>query len=164
MLRNRPVRLLFCAALVGSASLAAVAVPGGIASAVAPLTVNCTGLTGTLLNTFSFSGCTGTAFALTGATGASVPLNPTHLRITWSTTHTSKVAYTATTTPPSIACPPEAGFFNIDVLHEVGTVVVGGTTTAKGMVGGVVKLKACEYATTLISPITLWVGVGPQKV
>ncbi len=159
MSRNRPVRLLFCAALVGSASLAAVSVPGGIASA-SPLTVSCTGLTGAPV-TWNFSGCTGSGFALTGATGASVPLNATHLKITWVTGNTSKVVYASATTAPSTACPIMSGLFNVGVLHEVGKVVGG---TAAGMIGGAFKLKACEYSTTASGPASLWVGVGHQKV
>jgi hypothetical protein len=158
MRRKLPIRLIVCAALAGSASLAAAAVPGGVASAV-PLTVSCAGLTGTS-GTWSFSGCSGTAIGLTGASGTSVPINPTKLKITWATSQTSKVLYASNTTGPSTACPIVTGLTNVGVLHEVGKVVGG---SAVGMIEGLFKLKACEYSNST-GVVSLWMGLGNQKV
>jgi len=159
MRRKHSIRFIVSAAVVvGSASLAAGAVPGGIAGAV-PLTVTCPGLAGTPGN-WTFNGCAGTAFVLTGATGTSVPINPTTLKITWSTSLTSKVVYTSTTAPPSTLCPIVPGLTNVGVHKEIGKVVGG---SAAAMIGGLYKLKACEYANST-GIISLYVGLGNQKV
>jgi len=159
MRRKPSIRFIVSAAVVvGSASLAAGAVPGGIAGAV-PLTVTCPGLSGTPGN-WNFSGCAGTAFALTGATGTSIPINPTTLKITWSTSLTSKVVYTSTTAPPSTLCPILPGLTNVGVLKETGKVIGG---SAAGMIGGLYKLKACEYSNSA-GLISMYVGLGNVKV
>ena len=159
MRRKLSIRFVLSAAVVaGSASVAAGVVPGGIAGAV-PLTVTCPGLAGTPGN-WSFSGCAGTAFALTGATGTSTPINPTKLKITWATAKTSKVLYASTTSGPSTLCPIVPGVTNVGVLKETGK-VFGGSATA--MIGGLYKLRACEYSNST-GVISLYVGLGSQKV
>jgi len=159
MRRKLSIRFVLSAAVVaGSASLAAGVVPGGIAGAV-PLTVNCSGLAGTPGN-WTFSGCAGTAFALTGTTGTAVPINPTKLKITWVTTQTTKVLYSSVTAGPSTACPLVAGVTNVGVLKETGKVVGG---SAAAMVGGLYKVRACEYSNST-GIVSTYVGLGNQKV
>ncbi len=153
MLRKLSMRFILSGAVVvGSAALAAGAVPGGIAGA-SPLTVTCSGLAG-VPGAWSFSGCAGTAFGLTGATGTTVPINPTKLKITWVTTKTSKVLYSTTTAPPSSACPIVSGLTAVGILKETGKVVGGNATL---MIGGLYQLKACEYSnsTGIISAYAL---------
>jgi len=154
--RQLLLRLLVSAALAGTAALAAVGVTGGTAGAN-PLTVTCPGVTGTAPATWSLSGCAGTAFALTGATGTSVPLGVGVLKITWSTTKTSKVAYSSVVSTAG-SCPVITGYQNAGLLKETGKVIAG---SAAAMIGGIYKLKACQYANSS-GVVVMWVGVSAK--
>jgi hypothetical protein len=146
-------RLLLCAALAGSASLVAVVVPGGIASA-APLTVTCTHLTGTI-SSQSLTGCTGG-----GAIAADAGVSPAHgtnvvatKTVTWGSGKTSKTTYTYTSVTDNCVAP--AGYTKDLKEHETGHVnagVAGGT--AVGMRGGVFSGYACVFKLTA-APHTL---------
>jgi len=68
MKRHLPVRLVVCAALVGTASLATVAGFGSVAGATGPLGLTCTKTVGTE-SSQNVSGCTGSA-AIAGEAGA----------------------------------------------------------------------------------------------
>ena len=102
MRRHLSIRLAICAAaLAGSASVAAVAVPGGIAGAAAK-TVTCTKLTGSgtiSKQTISLSGCSGTASGQTGSTGTGTATTNSSKKsgtasIKWKTGKTSLETYT----------------------------------------------------------------------
>jgi hypothetical protein len=156
------IRLIACAALAGSASLAAVAVPSGIASAATPLTVTCTSLTGSA-TTQTISGCTGTAAIAADAgtppaKGTSVASTKT---ITWSNHKTTKTTYTYKAGSDA-SCPTVAKYTKDLLENATGKVVSGGT--AKGMVNGVFKGTICVYKLTA-APHTLMVrNKGSFKV
>jgi hypothetical protein len=142
MKRHLPVRLLACAALAGSASLAAVAIPGGIASA-SPLSVTCTSLTGNA-STQTISGCTGT-----GAIAADAGTPPAHgvsttstKTIKWSTNKTSVSTYTYTSGSDK-SCPAVKGYKVSALENAKGTVKSGSAT---GMIGSTFKGTICVYA------------------
>lgn len=138
-------RLLVCAVLAGSASLAAVVVPGGIASAI-PLTVSCTHLTGTITSQ-ALSGCTGG-----GAIAADAGVAPAHgtnvvstNTVTWGSGKTSKTTYTYTSVTNN--CPALTGYTKDLKEHETGHVNTGTAGgTAIGMRGGAFAGYACVYA------------------
>ena len=149
---NLPARILVCAALAGSASLAAVVIPGGIASA-SPLTLSCTHLTGTTTATATsstehLSGCSGTAKTLTGTTGtAAVKTNLATktgtATVTWATKKTSTESYKFTElTGSKNLCPGRTGYSKVAEAKETGSVTGG---TAKAMKGGAVTATACAY-------------------
>ena len=152
MRRHNAIRLVVCAALAGSASLAAVAIPGGIASA-APLTLSCTTLTGVTTATATsstehLSGCSGTAKTLTGTSGtAAVKTNLSTKKgtavVTWATHKTTDESYSFTELlGTSNKCPAKTGYSKFAEAKESGT-VTGGTATA--MKGGAVTAIACAY-------------------
>ena len=166
-----PARILVCAALAGSASLAAVAIPGGIASA-APLTLSCTTLTGTTTvtatsSTEHLSGCSGTAKTLTGTTGtAAVKTNlSTHsgtATVTWATKKTSTESYKFTElTGSKNLCPARTGYSKLAEAKETGS-VTGGTATA--MKGGAVTANACAYFKGTNHSTVYIFNDGPVKV
>ena len=149
---NLPARILVCAALAGSASLAAVVIPGGIASA-SPLTLSCLHLTGTTTATATsstehLSGCSGTAQKLTGTTGtAAVKTNLATktgtATVTWATKKTSTESYKFTElTGSKNLCSAKTGYSKVAEAKETGS-VKGGTATA--MKGGAVTATACAY-------------------
>jgi hypothetical protein len=149
MRRHLPIRLLVCAALAGSASLAAVAIPGGVATA-SPLTVTCTSLTGSA-STQTVSGCTGT-----GAIAADAGTPPAHgssvastKTITWSNHKTDKTC-------------PKVAKYTVTLLENATGKVTGGTAT--GMVGGAFSGTICVYKLTA-APHTIMVkNKGSFKV
>ena len=146
MRRHLPVRLIVCAAMAGSASLAAAAIPSGIASA-APLTVSCTHLAGSS-TTQTISGCTGT-----GANSSNAGTPPAHgtttsnlgtkqATVTWSNKKKTVSSFTYTSVTNN--CPAQSGKSKVTKVHEVGKVIASGTTTL-GMVGGATSAYICVY-------------------
>jgi hypothetical protein len=160
MRHQRTIRLMVCAALAGSASLAAVAIPGGIATA-SPLTVSCTNLSGSATSQ-TISGCTGT-----GAVAADAGVPPAHgtsvvstKTVTWSNHKTSKETYTYKSS--STANCPAVPKYTKDLRETASGKVTGGSAT--GMVGGAVSGTVCIYKLTA-APHTLIVkNVGPFKL
>ena len=71
-MRHHLSRLLVCAALAGSASLAVVGIPAGTAGAATQLTVTCTSLTGSNTSETA-SGCSGADVSQTGTHGTITP-------------------------------------------------------------------------------------------
>ena len=145
MRRHLPVRLAVCAALAGSASLAAVAIPGGVATA-SPLSVTCTTLTGNATSQ-TISGCTGTG-AITADAGTP-PAHGTSLvstkTITWSNHKTTKESYSYTASSTA-NCPSVSGYAKL--LRETikaGSKVVASSNDAAGMVGGALTGTFCVY-------------------
>jgi hypothetical protein len=150
-----PARLLVCAALAGSAALAAVAIPGGIAAA-SPLAVSCTHLSGSATSQHVY-GCTGTGAiaadagpstgiydGVHGAYGTNVVSTKT---ITWSNGKTSKTTYTYTSVTNN--CPAVSGYTKFLKEHETGHVNTGTAGgTAVGMRGGTFGGYACVYELT----------------
>ena len=175
MRRHLPIRLAVCAALVGSASLAAVAIPGGIASAAA-VTVKCktangTGASVTSSTTIKLGGCTGAGSPETGATGTAVsvtnhgqPKGKGTETITWKTTgKKSVVSFTyVESAPKSTQCKTvPKGYAAAAYVTQTGTVEPAskGTTTT-GMIGGKVTGSSCVFL-KVSSPHTVEsVGVG----
>jgi len=155
-------RLLICAALAGSASLAAVVVPGGIASAT-PLTVTCTHYSGSSASQ-AISGCTGT-----GAIAADAGVAPAHgtsvvstKTITWSNGKTMKEQYSYVLhTGAANTCPVVALKTKVDLVTETGSVIAGGTAT--GMVGGALSGTICVYKLTA-APHTISINNKPGTV
>jgi len=149
---------MVCAAMAGSASLAAAAIPGGIASAV-PLTVSCTTLsstspTATSNSTGTISGCSGT-----GANSTNAGVAPAHgtdvsnlstkkATITWSNGKKTVSSFTYTSLTNNCVAP--AGYTNLAKVHETGKVLpsTSGTTTA-GMVGGLTSATVCAFKKTV---------------
>jgi len=148
-----PIRLIVCAAMAGSASLAAVAISGGVASAT-PLTVSCTHLTGTVTSQ-TLSGCTGG-----GAIAADAGVAPAHgtnvvatKTVTWGSGKTSKTTYTYASVTNN--CPALTGYTKDLKEHETGHVNTGTAGgTAIGMRGGAFSGYACVYKLTA-APHTL---------
>jgi hypothetical protein len=145
MRRHLPFQLLACAALAGTASFGAIALPGGIAGAKS-LSVKCTGLTGNGSSS-SITGCKGSGLSETGSSGTSVTDTTTATSgtstITWSTGATSDEAYTyKELTGSKDKCPaPPAGFSALAEVTEKGS-VTGGTA----LVGSKVKGTVCVYS------------------
>ncbi len=135
MKRHLPVRLLACAALAGSASLAAVVIPGGVASASS--TVTCTSLTGNA-STQTLSGCSGSGSSQTGTSGVSTASTKT---VKWKTGKTSVSTYSYKNGSDA-SCPAVSGYTK-DLLENVTGKVTGGTAT--GLVGGSYKATVCVY-------------------
>ena len=152
MRRHLPIRLAICAAaLAGSASVAAVAVPGGIAGAAAK-TVTCTKLTGSgtiAKQTISLSGCTGTASGQTGSTGSGTATTNSSKKsgtasIKWKTGKTSVETYTfKEDLGSSNNCPAKTGYTKLAKAIETGKVSSGSATELNG---GAVTADACAYS------------------
>lgn len=173
MKRHLPVRLMICAALVGSASLATVAGFGGVAGAATPLKLTCTKLVGTEASQTE-SGCTGTA-AVTAdagkppATGVetsigSVPKSSgtVAVQVSWKASGKHAILAIKETAltksiPASDCAATHAGTPTQKLVAYVtytGSVVKSEvinkktyTTTALGMVGGAAKGADCVYET-----------------
>ena len=174
MRRRIPIRLLVCAVLAGSASLAAVAIPGGIASATA-LTVSCKTMTGTgasvtSSDTLHFSVCSGTGSSETKTTGTGVvvtnhkqPSGSGTDTVTWASKEKSVVSftYTETSNPTTVKkdCKAVTGDTAVAYVTDTGSVIAKGTTTTK-MVGGKTSGKSCVYLTKTHSVYE--VGIGSQ--
>lgn len=154
MHRHLLTRLTICAALAGSASLAAVAVSGSISGATTPAkTLSCTTLTGSgtaTSQTIAISGCSGSASNQTGTKGTSkVTTNASTKKgtatITWtSTKKTSVESYTYTEdTGSKNTCATKSGYTKLAMAVEKGT-VTGGTATE--LKGGAVTATVCAYS------------------
>lgn len=154
MKRHLPIRLLVCAAMAGSAVVAAAAIPVGVASATTPLKVTCTSLTGSATSQ-TLTHCTGT-----GAIAADAGVSPAHgtnvvstKTVTWGSHKTSKTTYTYTAVTNN--CPAVAGKTKAGKYHESGHVNTGTAGgTAVGMRGGTFTGYACAYTLTA-APHTL---------
>jgi hypothetical protein len=149
MRRHLATRLVLCAAFAGSASLAAVAVPGGFASATTAKTLSCTTLTGGE-TTQAISGCSGSGSSQTGTKGTSKVVNNLSKKsgtatITWtSTKKTSIEKYTYTEdTGTKNTCAVKSGYTKLAMAVEKGT-VTGGTATL--LKGGAVSGTVCAYS------------------
>ena len=145
MKRHLPARLLACAALAGSASLAAIAIPGGVSGA-SPLTVTCTTFSGSMTSQ-TISGCTGS-----GAIAADAGTPPAHgvstvstKTIKWSNNKTTVTKYTYKPGSDKV-CAADSGY-KIDLLENATGSVTGGTAT--GLVGGTFKETVCVYKKTV---------------
>jgi hypothetical protein len=169
MKRHLPTRLLVCAAMVGTASLTAVAGFGSTASAATPLTLTCTTTTGNS-TAQNVSGCSGTAAIAADAGPApttghsvvegSVPKSSGSV-YSYDTFKSKKTALasikeTLNTKPTTSECAAtHAGTGAQKIFGYVtytGSVLksakVGSktyTTTATGMVGGAAKGADCIY-------------------
>ena len=157
-----PARLLVCAAVAGSAALAAGAIPGGIAGAVTPLTLSCKTLTGNS-TTQTLSGCTGT-----GAIAADAGTPPAHgvstvstKTIKWSNgkTSVSTVTYTPGSDATCPTIPKYSKFLLENAKGKVNTGTAGGT--AVGMRGGAWKATICAYKLTAAPHTILVKNKGP---
>lgn len=148
-----PIRLAVCAAaLAGSASLAAVAVPGGIAGAAAK-TLTCTTLTGSgtiTKQTIAISGCSGTASSQTGTAGTSTVTTNISTKKGTATIKWTKTKLTTTEsysyvedTGSKNTCVAKSGYTKLAMAVEKGTVTGGTATSLKtGAVSGTV----CAYS------------------
>jgi len=156
-----PARILVCAAVAGSASVAAVTIPGGIASAT-PLTLSCTSLSGSE-TAQSISGCTGTASKETGSKGTSTVKNNLAKKtgvatVKWTTGKTSIESYSYKELfGSSNKCAAKTSYSKVAEAPETGK-VTGGTATA--MVGGAVTGTACAYSKS--GKISIF-NMGPIK-
>jgi hypothetical protein len=125
-------RLVACAALAGTASLAVVAIPAGVASATGSAT------------SLAFSGCTGTGANASNAGKA--PAKGTYTVSTktlkWSTTKTSVLKFTYAKDKTS-KCKAISGDKSLGEYSATGTVTGG---TAKNMIKGAAKGNACIYS------------------
>jgi hypothetical protein len=160
---------MVCTALVGSASLAAVAGFGGVAGA-SPLTLKCTTTTGSA-TTQNISGCTGTAAIAADAgpaptTGKSVVEGAVPKAsgsvYSYDTFKSKKTALTniketftlaSTKVPTPGGCAKTHGTQTLDgYVTYTGSVIKNAkigtktfTTTATGMIGGAAKGADCIY-------------------
>lgn len=163
--RHMPIRLLVCTALIGSASLTAVAGFGGVAGA-SPLTLKCTTTTGSA-TTQNISGCTGTAAIAADAgpaptTGKSVVEGAVPKAsgsvYSYDTFKSKKTALTNiketfNAKPPTSDCAAKHGTQTLDgYVTYTGSVIKSAkigtktfTTTATGMIGGAAKGADCIY-------------------
>jgi len=160
MRRHSPIRLLICAAIAGSASVAAAAVPGGIASA-APLHLSCTSLSGSATSQ-TISGCTGT-----GAIAADAGTPPAHgvstgattSTVKWSNGKTTIMTQTHKVVTPN-ACVAPAGYTKVSEF--LGTdKVTGGTAT--GLIGSTGGGKICLFKKT-VGGTLLVKNLGPFTI
>ncbi len=144
-------RLMIGAALAGSVSLVAVAVPGGIAGAAAK-TLTCKTLTGSgtvSKQTISISGCSGTASGQTGTKGTGTATTNSSkdtgtATIKWTTGKTSDESYTfKEDLGSSNNCPAKSGYAKLAKAVETGK-VTGGTATE--LKGSAVTADACAYS------------------
>ncbi len=153
MRRHASIRLLVCAAMAASASIAGVALSSGVASAT-PLTVTCTHLTGGITSQ-TLTGCTGS-----GAIAADAGVAPAHgtnvvstKTVTWGSGKTSKTTYTYASVTNN--CAALTGYTKVAKYHESGHVNTGTAGgTAIGMRGGVFAGYACVYKHT-VAPNTI---------
>lgn len=155
---NLPARIVICAALAGSASLAAVAIPAGVASAGTPETVSCTTLLGSTTS-LVFSGCTGA-----GANSSNAGKSPAKGAYTvktktqkWSNGKTSVLSfnYKKDTTNK---CPKIAGDKALGEYSATGKVTGG---SAKQMINGAASGNACIYSK---GPVTVVKNLGAFKL
>jgi hypothetical protein len=144
-MRQHFTRLLVCAAMAGTASLAVVAIPGTTSGAATQLTVVCTSLTGTTTSETA-AGCSGADVSQTGAKGTITPKvkgTGGTATIKWATGKTSTETFTYKTSSAA-SCPKKAGY----------TAVIEATQTSKVTAGTATKLigsksfvgKSCEYS------------------
>ncbi len=145
-MRHHLSRLLVCAALAGSATLAAVVIPGNVAGA-AQLTVTCTSLTGNT-SSQSATGCSGSDVSQTGSHGTITPkVNTTTKKgtatIKWATGLTT-IESTSYVTSSDASCPTKAGYTKL-ARATTTSKVTGGTATK--LIGPTsYKAVSCEYA------------------
>ena len=146
-MRHHLSRLLVCAALAGSASLAVVGIPAGTAGAATQLTVTCTSLTGSNTSQTA-SGCSGADVSQTGTHGTITPhVNTTTHKgtatIKWATGKTTTES-TSYVTSSDASCPTKTGYTKL-ARATTTSVVTGGTATK---LIGTKKFTAvsCEYA------------------
>jgi len=145
-MRHRWARLLVCGAMAGSASLAAVIVPGSVAGA-AQLTVSCTVLTGNTV-TQTTSGCTGSDVAQTGSHGTITPHvnTKTHkgtATIVWATGKTTTET-TSYVLGVASTCPTKTGYIKLAKAITTSTVTSG---SANKLIGATkFTATSCEYA------------------
>ena len=173
MKRHLPARLLVCAALVGTTSLAAVAGFAGVGGAATPLTLTCTKLTGTEASQTE-TGCTGTAAVAADAgkvpvTGVQTALGAAPkasgsvvVQVAWKASGKHAILQIKETAlsksiPKADCAATHAGTPTQKLAAYVtytGTVqkseVINKktyTTTATGMIGGAAKGADCVYET-----------------
>jgi hypothetical protein len=144
-MRRHFTRLLVCAAVAGSASLAMVSIPGSTAGATTQLTVVCTTLTGSTTSETA-SGCSGADVSQTGSKGTITPKVSGKSgtdTIKWTTGKTTTEKFTYTTGSDA-SCPAKAGYTKLTEATQTSQ-VTGGTATkligSEKFVG-----KSCEYS------------------
>jgi hypothetical protein len=145
-------RIAVCAAMAGSATLAAAVIPGSIASA-SPLKVTCTSTTGSATSV-TVSGCTGTGAvtADAGSPPAHGVLTVSNKTLKWSNGKTSVLAYKYVLhTGSANLCSAKTGYSKTDMVTESGTVSGG---TALGLKGGTLGGTVCVY-TLIAAPHTI---------
>lgn len=136
---QRPVRLLACAIVAGSASLSAVLVVGSPAGAAGGQTITCKTLTGNE-KTQAISGCSGAATSQTGTSGNSTVSTKT---VKWKTGKTSVETYTTKVdTGSKNTCAAKSGYTKEDLIIETGSIKSG---TATDLVGGKTSAQVCLY-------------------
>jgi len=152
---------LVCAALAGSASLAAVAIPAGVASATTPETVSCTSVLGTI-HVLNFSGCTGTGANASNA--GTPPAKGTYTVSTktlkWSNTKTSLMNFTEKKDATSKCPKPTSGNTSLGEYAAGGSATGG---TALQMKGGVISGQVCITKNTKTGAISVK-NLGAFKV
>ena len=160
MRRHLPTRTLACAAVAGTASFAAVAIPGSIATATVK-SVSYTTLSGSETSQ-TVSGCSGSDSAQTGVSGKQVPdISKKTAVVTWKTGKTTDYKYTYTLKSGSAnTCPAKAKYTKLDLVTETGT-ITGGTATL--MKSGPYSGKTCAYELTAKPHTVAVVGDGPTK-
>lgn len=138
-----PARILVSVASTGSASLAAIAIPAGVASAATPETVSCTTLLGSTTS-LNFSGCTGS-----GANSSNAGKSPAKGTYTvntktqkWSNGKTSVLSFTYKKDTTS-KCPKITGDESLGEYSATGKVSGG---TAKQMINGAASGSVCIYS------------------
>jgi len=162
MVHRLPLRLVLCVVLAGSASLAAVVGPVGMASgATTPLQVTCTSLSGGEVSQ-TLSGCTGN-----GAIAADAGTPPAHGTsvvakrvITWSDGRQTAENYSYKDhTGAGDTCAARKGYTKEYLVTEQGKVAAVGTTT-KDMIGGLIKATVCVYKRTATPHTIIVVNQG----
>ncbi len=153
-----PSRLLICAALAGSASVAVAAIPAGVASATAPETVSCTTLAGSATS-LTFSGCTGSGANTSNAGKAPAKgvYTVSSKTLKWSDSKTSTLSFKYSKDKTS-KCPKITGDTSLGEYTATGKVTKG---TAKQMIGGAASGSACIYSA---KSSTVVKNYGPFKL
>jgi hypothetical protein len=174
MKRHLSMRLAVCAALVGSASLAAVVVPSGVASAAA-LTVSCKTSSGSAStidgnDSVKLASCSGSGSGATGPSGSGTqitnhkqPSGSGTETITWKSKEKTAVSFKYTETESATTvkadCKAVSGDTAVAVVTSTGSVVAKGTTTTK-LIGSKTSGKSCVYLTK--SHGIYEVGIAPD--
>ena len=150
-----PIRLVVGLGLAVSSSLAATALPGGIAGATGK-TVSCAGLrTNANVTALFLSKCTGTGEVWTGTAGTERVVS-SGLEVWWKSGGTSLI--TATTTSLTNNCNKRTGYSKYSKILYAGTVTGG---SASELDGGHTSGTVCFYKVKSSGAFAAF-PVGPQ--